>query len=182
MSGPGLDAPLVTAQTAGRIRAGVAHPVIAAAVATVLVTGVKPLALASMPWEALSPYNDVLRLTWHPPNRTLTRASRISARNPATTAVFHVPAAARPLLQAARHFSHSGGRGTAGRLFATTPFSNERIAAAAANCTIPPPRQRSLQAMWQTRVACTRVESFGTRFDATFADDQSFDPGPRSAA
>jgi len=183
LSGPGLDAPLVTPQAAGRIRAGVAHPVIAAGIATVLVTGVEPLALATMPWEALSPQNDALRLTWHPPNRRLVRASQVTARTPATTtAVFHVPAAARPLLQAARHFSRSCGRGTAGRLFTATPFSNERIAAAAANCKILLPSQRSLQAMWQTRVTCTRVEGLGTRFDASFADDQSFDPGPLSAA
>ena len=80
---------------------------IAAGIATVLVTGVEPLALASMPWEALSPQNDALRLTWHPPNRTLIRASQVTTRTPATTAVFYVPAAARPLLQAARHFSRS---------------------------------------------------------------------------
>ena len=183
LSGPGLNAPLVTAQTAGRIRAGVAHPVIAASIAAVLVTGVQPLALASTPWEALSPQNDTLRLTWHPPNRTLIRASQLTTRSPATTtAVFYIPPTARPLLQAARHFSHSCGRGTAGRLFATTPFSNEQIAAAAANCKIPLPTQQSLQAMWQTRITCTRVEGLGTRFDASFADDQSFDPGPLSAA
>ena len=111
------------------------------------------------------------------------RASQVASRTPATTAVFHVPAAARPLLQAARHFSRSTpGHRPAGRLFAATPFSNERIAAAAANCKIPLPAQQSLQAMWQTRVTCTRVDSFGTRFDASFADDQSFDPGPLSAA
>ncbi len=157
LSGPGLDAPLVT--------------------------GVEPLALASMPWEALSPQNDALRLTWHPPNRTLIRASQVTTRTPATTAVFYVPAAARPLLQAARHFSRSSPvHRPAGRLFAATPFSNERIAGAAANCKILLPSRRSLQGMWQTRVTCTRVDSFGTRFDASFADDQSFDPGPRSAA
>ena len=50
LSGPGLNAPLVTAETAGRIRAGVAHPVIAAGIAAVLVTGVQALALASTPW------------------------------------------------------------------------------------------------------------------------------------
>ena len=44
LSGPGLNAPLVTAETAGRIRAGVAHPVIAAGIAAVLVTGVQALA------------------------------------------------------------------------------------------------------------------------------------------
>ena len=54
----------------------------------------------------------------------------------------------------------------------------EQIAAAAANCKIPLPTQRSLQAMWQIRVNCTRVDSFGTRFDTSFADDQNFDPGP----
>ena len=103
---------------------------IAAGIAAVLVTGVEPLALASMPWEALSPQNDALRLTWHPPNRTLIRASQVTARNPATTtAVFYIPAAARPLLQAARQFSRSSpGHRPAGRLFAATPFSNERIA------------------------------------------------------
>jgi hypothetical protein len=101
---------------------------------------------------------------------------------PATTAVFHVAAAARPLLQAARHFSRSTpGHLAAGRLF-PAPFSNERIGAAAANCKVPLPAQPSLTAMWQIRVTCTRVEHFGTRFDASFADDQSFDPGPLSAA
>ena len=178
LSGPGLNAPLVTAQTAARIRAGVAHPVIAAGIAVVLITGVQALALASMPSEALSPRNDTLRLAWHPPNRTLIRASEVASRSPATTAVFHVPAAARPLLQAARHFSRSSGHGTARRLFATTPFSNERIAAAAANCKIPLPSQQSLQAMWQIGVTCTRVDFFGTRFDAGFAADQVFAPDP----
>lgn len=183
LSGPGLDAPLVTAQTAGRICAGVAHPVIAAAIAAMLITGVQPLALASTPWEALSPHNDALRLTWHPPNRTLIRASQQTSRNPVTMAVFHVPAAARPLLAAARHFSCSAlGHRPAGRLFAATSFSNERIAAAAANCKIRLPAQQSLQGMWQTRITCTRVASFGTRFDASFAADQGFDPGPLSAA
>jgi hypothetical protein len=90
-----------------------------------------------------------------------------------------VPAAARPLLQAARHFSRSTpGHLAAGRLF-PAPFSNERIGAAAANCKVPLPAQPSLTAMWQIRVTCTRVEHFGTRFDAGFADDQGFDPGPR---
>jgi hypothetical protein len=105
-----------------------------------------------------------------------------AARTPAITAVFHAPDAARPLLQAARHFSRSTpGHRSAGRLFAATPFSSERIGAAA-NCKILLPSQQSLQAMWQTRVTCTRADSFGTRFDASFADDQSFDPGPLSAA
>jgi hypothetical protein len=85
----------------------------------------------------LSPQNDALRLTWHPPNRRLIRASQVTTRAPATTAVFYVPAAARPL-QAARHFSRSSpGHRPAGRLFATTPFSNERIAGAAANLQDP---------------------------------------------
>ena len=183
LSGPGLNAPLVTAQTARRIRAGVAHPVIAAGIAAVLVTGVQALALASTPWDALSPENDTLQLSWHPPSRQLVPASPAASPAPATTAVFHVPAAARPLLQAARHFSRSApGHRADGRLFAATPFSNKRIGAAAANCKIPLPAEPSLTAMWQIRVTCTRVEHFGTRFDASFADDQRFDPGPLSAA
>jgi hypothetical protein len=67
-------------------------------------------------------------------------------------------------------------------MFAATPFSNERIAAAAANCKLRLPAQQSLQAMWQARITCARAASFGTRFDASFAADQSFDPGPLSAA
>jgi len=105
LSGPGLNAPLVTAATARRIRAGVAHPVIAAGIAVVLLTGVQPLALASTPRDALSPGNDALRLTWQPPGRLLIPAALAATARPATTAVFHVPDAARPLLQAARHFS-----------------------------------------------------------------------------
>jgi hypothetical protein len=177
LSGPGLNAPLVTAQTAGRIRAGVAHPVIAAGIAAVLVTGVQVLALASTPWDALSPENDTLQLTWQPPGRQLVPASLAASPAPVTTAVFHVPTAARPLLQAARHFSRSiPGHRADGRLFAATPFSNKRIGAAAANCKIPLPAQPSLAAMWQIRVTCTRVEHFGTQFDSSFKDDQNYDP------
>ena len=178
LSGPGLNAPLVTASTAGRIRAGVAHPVIAAGIAAVLVTGVQALALASTPWDALSPENDTLRLTWQPPGRTLLPAPLAATAGPATTAVFHVPAAARPLLQAARHFSRSSpGHRAAGRLFAAMPFTNERLGAAAANCKIPLPAQPSLAAMWQIRVTCTRVAYLGTQLDSGFKDDQDFDPG-----
>ena len=156
---------------------------IAAGIATVLVTGVEPWSWPACRGEALSPQNDALQLTWHPPNRRLIRASQVTTRTPATTAVFYVPAAARPLLQATCHFSRSSpGHRPAARLFAATPFSNEQIAAAAANCKILLPSQRSLQGLWQTRITCTRADSFGTRFDASFADDQSFDPGPRSAA
>ena len=180
LSGPGLDAPLVTAHTAARIRAGVAHPVIAAAIAAMLITGVQPLALASTPSEALSPHNDALQLTWYPPNRTLIRTAQLTPGKPATTAVFHVPAAARPLLAAARHFTcPAPGHHPGGRLFAATPFSNERIAAAAARCGIPLPAQQSLQAMWQTRMTCRRDESLGSQFDDSFTADQTFDPGSR---
>jgi hypothetical protein len=178
LSGPGLNAPLVTTAAAGQIRAGVAHPVIAAGIAVVLITGVQPLALASTPWDALSSGNDALRLTWQPPGRRLIPASLAATAGPATTAVFHVPAAARPLLQAARHFSRSApGHRPAGRLFAATLFTNERIGAAAASCKITLPAQPGLTAMWQTRVTCTRTGHLGTRFDTSFLDDQDFEPG-----
>ena len=178
LSGPGLNAPLVTARTAGRIRGGVAHPVIGAGIAVVLITGVQPLALASTPWDALSQGNDTLRLTWQPPSGMLIPASLAATADPATTAVFHMPAAARPLLQAARHFSRSApGHRAAGRLFAATLFTNQRIGAAAANCKIPLPAQPGLTALWQTGVTCTRAGYLGTRFDSSFKDDQDFEPG-----
>ena len=183
LSGPGLNAPLVTARTAGRIRAGVAHPVIAAGIAVALVTGVQALALASTPWDALSPGNDALRLTWQPPGRMLIPAALAATAGPATTAAFHVPAAARPLLQAARHFSRSApGHRPAGRLFAATLFTNQRIGAAAANCKIPLPAQPSLAALWQTGVTCSRAGYLGTRFDSSFKEDQDFEPGRGAAA
>ncbi len=151
---------------------------IAAGIAAVLVTGVQALALASTPWDALSPEDDTLRLTWQLPGRTLLPAPLAATAGPATTAVFHVPAAARPLLQAARHFSRSSpGHRAAGRLFAAMPFTNERPGAAAANCKIPLPAQPSLAAMWQIRVTCTRVAYLGTQLDSGFKDDQDFDPG-----
>ena len=178
LSGPGLNAPLVTAATARRIRAGVAHPVIAAGIAVVLITGVQPLALASTPWDALSPGNDALRLTWQPPARTLIPAALAATAGAATTAVFHMPDSARPLLQAARHFSRSApGHRPAGRLFAATLFTNERIGAAAANCKITLPAQPGLTAMWQTRITCTPTAYLGTRFDTSFLEDQDFEPG-----
>ena len=105
-------------------------------------------------------------------------ASLAATAGPATTAVFHVSAAARPLLQAARQFSRSApGHRAAGRLFAATLFTNERIGSAAANCKIPMPAQPSLAAMWQTGVSCTRAGYLGTRFDSSFKDDQDFEPG-----
>jgi hypothetical protein len=89
-----------------------------------------------------------------------------------------VPAAARPLLQAARHFSRSApGHRPAGRLFAATLFTNERIGAAAASCKITLPAQPGLTVMWQTGVTCTRTGHLGTRFDTSFLDDQDFQPG-----
>jgi hypothetical protein len=178
-------APQVTAAVAGQIRAGVAHPVIAAGIAVALITGVQALALASTPRDALSPGDDALQLTWQPPGRTLIPAGLAAAPRPAATAVFHVPAAARPLLQAARHFSRSApGRRPARRLFAATPFTNDRIGAAAASCKIPLPGQPNLAALWQTGITCTRTAYLGTRFDSSFNDDQDFEPGrgPGTAA
>ena len=141
LSGPGLNAPPVTAETARRIRAGVAHPVIAAGIAAVLVTGVQALALASTPWDALSPENDTLQLTWQPPGRELVPASLTASPAPATTAVFHVPAAARPLLQAARHFSrsapgHRAAGGCSPRRRSATSGSGPRPPTARSRCPL----------------------------------------------
>ena len=118
-----------------------------------------------------------------PPGRILLPAPLAATAGPATTAVFHVPAAARPLLRAARHFSRSApGHRAAGRLFAATLFTNQRIGAAAANCKITLPDQPSLAALWQTGVTCTRAGYPGTRFDRSFKGDQDFEPGRGAVA
>lgn len=177
LAGPGLNAPPFTDRTAALIRAGVAHPVIAAGIAVALVAGVQPQAVSSSPRESLSEQCDTLRLTWNPTARTLLLASEVSARAKAVTAMFHIPAAARPLLRAARHYSRPApGRRPARRLFAATRFTNETISAAAANCNIQLSDRHSLEFLWQTRIACARAGPPRTGFEDDFAHDQAFSP------
>ena len=68
LNGPGLDrgAAGLSVPVLERIRAGVAHPTIGAGIALSLLTQLPILFLQSLPWEALSPDNDTLRLTWLP--------------------------------------------------------------------------------------------------------------------
>jgi hypothetical protein len=156
----------------------VAHPVIAAGIAVALVAGVYPQAVSSIPRESLSEQCDTLHLTWNPTARTLLLASEVTARAHAVTAMFHIPAAARPLLHAARHFSRPApGQRPARRLFAATRFTNETISAAAANCNIQlAAAHYSLEFLWQTRITCARAGPSGSGFEDDFADDQAFGP------
>lgn len=182
LGGPGLTSAPFTAGLASRIRAGTANPVLAAVLALALVTGMEPLALATLPWTSLSPDNDVLHVSWTDPYRQL----RIpDPALPQANALFHVPPAARALLAAARHFAQpSPDPRVAGRMFAAIPFSPGRIAAAAANATIPLRGQATdLAFTWQTRIGIAHAHGFGGPGDTRFIADQHFDPtGTRRSA
>lgn len=183
LTGPGLTSMPVTNRVADRIRAGVAHPVLAATLVTVLFTGMEPSVLAQLSWAALAPADDRLRI-----NQRVTILQRpaphlsprqVSVRVPA---LFHVPPAARALLQAAHAFIQPNPHDNARRrLFAGTPPTDERIAAAAANCglTLPNrPLQRAIP--WQARLGIERVDYFGGPHDLHFIADQQFDPRTRN--
>ena len=121
LTGPGLDhdAAGLSVPVLQRIRAGVAHPTIGAGIALSLLTQLPILFLHSLPWEALSPDNDALRLTWFPKHATLVPSTFTIRRHHPITAVFPVPPAVRPLLQAVRCFAAESDN-TTGRLFAST--------------------------------------------------------------
>jgi len=187
LTGPGLDSSAADLSAAGveRIRAGVAHPTIGAGIALSLLTGMPILFLHSLPWEALSPDNDVLHLTWFDSHATLCpsphRFPRTHPRHGRAplTAVFPIPAAVRPLLQTVRYLAEL--HPVNGRLFATTGFTFERIAPAAAHCgiTLPPyNRLASLRQVWQSWVTCTYTPGLGGESDTHFAQDQVFTLSP----
>jgi hypothetical protein len=155
----------------------VAHPVIAAGIAVVLVAGVQPQAVSSTPHEALSEQCDTLRLTWHPMSRTWIPASELTARTKAATAMFHIPAAARPLLHAARPFQPLCPRSPPCRAAARRNAVHQRADhGRSRQLRDSAARQQSLEILWQTRITCARAEFFGTRHDAGFAADQAFEP------
>lgn len=99
LGGPGLTNTLFTSQVASRIRSGVASPIRAAALATVLLTGLDPAGLAKTAVSHLS--DDASSLCLHP--------HKASAASAEAAMAFHVPDQARPLLTAARSFLHLRG-------------------------------------------------------------------------
>ena len=165
LTGPGLDTdgPDLSPAVLERIRAGVAHPAIGAGIAISLLTRMSVLFLHTLPWEALSPDNTVLRLTGFPDYSTLFPSTQKMRDKTPLTAVFVVPPAVRPLLQALRHFTElDPSKRPRHRMFASTPFTLERIGPAAAHCAITLPDQKrwkaaSLYDTWQGWVTCTHT-------------------------
>lgn len=180
LTGPGLDrgATGLSVPVLERIRAGVAHPTIGAGIALSLLTQLPILFLHSLPWEALSADNDALRLTWFPRCATLVPSTFTVRGHHPITAVFPVPPAVRPLLQAVRCFAAESDN-TTGRLFASTSFTFEQIDPAAAHCKITLPDQHrhraaNLLQTWQSHITCTYTSYLGSKFDTRFIADQAF--------
>ena len=94
--GPGLTGLPFTCELASRVRAGVASPVHAAALAAALFTGLDPAEIATIPITALSEDGAALILP-----------AKENQRGGASA--FFVPGPARPLLRAARAFLHLRG-------------------------------------------------------------------------
>lgn len=129
-SGPGLTSVPLTEGIAARIRAGVANPIHAAALAAALFTGLDPTSLAPCPINALSDDCAALDLLGHVAGYELV--------GPA--GMFFVPEAARPLLNAARTFLHLRGSNASKRLFSAGIGANAtRLAASAISCQLPLP-------------------------------------------
>ena len=182
LTGPGLDhtPARLSVPVLQRIRAGVAHPTIGAGIALSLLTQLPILFLHSLPWEALSPNNDALRLTWFPKRATLVPSTFTIRKHHPITAVFPVPPTVRPLLQAVRCLAAETDN-TTGRLFATTVFTFEHIGAAAAHCKITLPDQQhhraaGLHQTWQSRITCAYTSYLGSKSDTRFIADQAFAP------
>jgi len=157
LSGPGLNSAPVTTQIIDRIRAGVTHPMIAAALAACLFTGLTPRALL---YSGLARDADTLRVPFRPRQTRVFTAITRTAPTSTTAAVFHIPPAARPLLRAARHFAQHA-LPKPGRLpFTPTTMTTEQVTAAATACHITLPDQPAdLVATWQIRVTCAPIDA-----------------------
>ncbi|KFF59071.1 hypothetical protein JF66_13920 [Cryobacterium sp. MLB-32] len=161
LSGPGLNALPVSQDALQRIRTGVAHPMVAAAVATALFTGISPQATSYATLAGQHPNPTALRVAWRPPiakmapNLITQTAPTIS-----TPAVFHVPVAARPLLRAAADFAMQQPTAARQRLFTPPTVTNERVQAAADRCQVTLPAQPpTLDATWQIRITCAQIDA-----------------------
>ena len=157
LSGPGLNTVPVTRWLVDRIRGAVAHPVIAAGLATTLFTGLRPPALLS---SRLTVDDDAVRVI-HRPTSSRRRPPPGTAGRPGSviTAIFPIPPAARPLLRAADHYTRYALPDTR-RLFTPAAMTTEQITAAATACRIVLPDQSAdLVAAWQARSACAPIDA-----------------------
>jgi hypothetical protein len=119
--GPGLTSVPVTPEIAARIRAGVANPIHAAALAAALFTGLDPTGLTHTQISALS--GDAAALSLFEP----ARPRQADADAPY---VFFVPEPARPLLRAARTFLQLRGADPDKRLLTAGIGANAQYLAA----------------------------------------------------
>ena len=149
LNGPGLNTVPVGGRLIDRIRSGVTHPVTAAGLATTLFTGIRPPALQ---YSSLTTDADAVRATCRPVG-TGTRPG------PVITALFPIPRAARPLLQAAHQYCRYLLPHPGRRLFTPAAMSTEQITAAAVACRIELPEQADLVTAWQARITCVPVDA-----------------------
>jgi hypothetical protein len=159
LSGPGMSSPSLTGDEAARIRASIAHPVIAAALTATLITGASPNELAAFPLRGLAPDGSVLDF---PVTRNASRARK-----------YFVPKPARGILRAARGFLTLRGRDPGARLLsAGIGHDAALLHAAAESCALLLPAASGAYyepLPWHRRTSCWWVADPLHRLDA--ADD-----------
>ena len=176
LGGPGLSGQPLTEPLLERIRENVAHPVVAAGLATILLTGMSSSALSIATWANLSPDEAGLRL-----ERTRRSVPRVfSGPYPLAFAAagFWVPPAARPLLRAARDFTtdHRGGQA---RMFPTDLLTPPQLAQAVQATGLKPSHLvTDLDRVWMSRQMYSRKVDPEHEDTKQFLADQSFTPGP----
>ena len=178
LGGPGLSGRHVTDEIAEQIRAGVAHPVVAAALVTSMFTGVSLKVLRAATWAGCSPDQSTLLLS-----RDRSEPRVFSLPMPMTHARvwFHIPLAARPILRAAHTYNGITTDGT-GRMFPPELVSTEQLRQARQACGIAMYREaQDLDRVWVTRFGPDRnITSYQTAEQEEFLIDQNFDPAQRT--
>jgi hypothetical protein len=162
LTGPGLTSHPITVAVAERIRANVTHPLTAAGVALALITGVGTNSLTQLPVNAISADLDTVAISWPGRNWNTPKRARpalwISAPD-AATAIFHVPAAARPLLHAAVTYHRLTRNPESEQQLLPSRFANPAaLASAASHCQLPlRGHQPGLLGAWQLRISNQRI-------------------------
>ena len=181
LGGPGLTGQPFTAEVLARIRAAIAHPVVAAGLATCLFTGLSPAGLAVAGWGNVSPGAEGIFLTRE--RRTIPRVFNRLEPMLTAHACFWVPPLARPLLLAARNFG-AGHRGS-DRMFPPDLFGQPHLLAALKATALPLGDQvHDLDRLWLVR-GSEGTPHRNVRPDEQreqFHLDQSFDPDAADAA